>query len=163
MTHYHNHVTCMMGCSSMPTTRGAGEQENQAWSSPPELARSAAQRSAAQQAGFHAPVASSCWGTKMGRGVASESILAPLAPLAPQRPPASERLSRRRGCLQPHARPHFPQRGRRGHEDPALQVWKRDCRGLLRRVIPSRTAGRSRDAGSVLCVCSYSSHATQTA
>lgn len=54
----------------------------------------------------------------MGAGVAFGFILAPL-------PPASEILSRRRGCHQPHA-DLTPHRVGKGHEDPALQLWKRD-------------------------------------
>lgn len=125
-----------------PTTRGAGRDQNQAWSSPPEPA----QRSASQPAsGFSCSRGVIVVGSEDGRGVAFEFTLAPL----PQRP----RLPRYYlvGAVATNPTPTFlPTAWEKGHEDPDLQVWKRECRGLLRRVIPCRT--RALSGCGVVCV-----------
>ena len=72
--------------------------------------------------------------------------------ISPASSPASEILSRRRGCHQPHARPHSPPRGREGTRTQTCRFGNaiaEGCWGVSSHAEPARF----RDAGSFVCVC----------
>lgn len=127
-------------------------------------ARARAQCSAAQRStasGFSCTRGVIVLGAKMGRGAAFESILAPLPPPSVPQLPRDYLVGAVATNPTPDLTPHSVGEGARGPSPADLET------RLLRAAaschpMPNRRALSGCGVDSV-CVCSYSSHATQTA